>query len=72
MSLKSDFENAAIKHDEKVIARKEKDMKEHEAQLKKDNTELFQDIREEEIKHDEKVIARKEKDLKKHEEELKK
>lgn len=59
-----------IKHDEKVIARKEADLKAHEAELKKDNTEFMQDIRDAEIKHDEKVIDRKEADEKKHEEKL--
>lgn len=69
---KDDILKDEIKHDEKVIARKEADEKAHEAELKKDNTELYQDIREAEIKHDEKVIARKEADEKKHEAELNK
>lgn len=70
--VKKDILEDEIKHDEKVIARKEADEKAHEAELKKDNTEFMQDIRDDEIKHDEKVIARKEADEKKHEAELNK
>lgn len=70
--IKEDVEKAEIRHDEKVIARKEADEKRHKEQLTKDNSTLLKDIRKDEIAHDEKVIARKEADEKKHEEELNK